>query len=40
LLANLNTGASNCLLGRAGWPDRIRLGLVDHDGELYLVAYD
>ena len=28
------------LLGRAGWLDRIRLGLVDHDGELYLAAYD
>jgi hypothetical protein len=28
------------LLGRAGWLDRIRLGLVDHDGEIYLAAYD
>jgi hypothetical protein len=28
------------LLGRAGWLDRIRLGLVDHDGELYLASYD
>ena len=28
------------LLGRAGWLDRIRLGLVDHDSELYLAAYD
>jgi hypothetical protein len=28
------------LLGRAGWLDRIRLGLIDHDGELYLSAYD
>jgi hypothetical protein len=25
------------LLGRVGWLDRIRLGLVDHDGELYLA---
>ena len=28
------------LLGRAGWLDRIRLGLVDYDGELYLAPYD
>jgi hypothetical protein len=28
------------LLGRAGWLDRVRLGLVDHDGQLYLAAYD
>jgi hypothetical protein len=28
------------LLGRAGWLNRIRLGLVDHDGELYLATYD
>ncbi len=28
------------LLGRVGWLDRIRLGLIDHDGELYLAPYD
>ena len=28
------------LLGRVGWLDRIRLGLIDHDGELYLASYD
>jgi len=28
------------LLGRTGWLDRIRLGLVDHDQTLYLAAYD
>lgn len=28
------------LLGRIGWLGRIRLGLVDHDGELYLAPYD
>jgi hypothetical protein len=28
------------LLGRRGWLDRIRLGIVDHDRELYLAAYD
>ena len=28
------------LLGRAGWLDRIRLGLVDHDGDRYLAPYD
>ena len=28
------------LLGRAGWLDRVRFGLVDHDLELFLAAYD
>ena len=28
------------LLGRVGWLDRIRLGLIDHDGELFLAPYD
>jgi hypothetical protein len=28
------------VLGRAGWLDRIRLGLIDYDCELYLAAYD
>jgi hypothetical protein len=28
------------LLGRIGWLDRIRMGLVDHDGEHYLAPYD
>ena len=28
------------LLGRAGWLDRIRLGLVDYEGEIYLAPYD
>ena len=28
------------LLGRAGWLDRIRFGLVDHDSLLYLASYD
>jgi hypothetical protein len=28
------------LLGRRGWLDRTRLGIVDHDRELYLAAYD
>ena len=28
------------LLGRVGWLDRVRLGLVDHDSELYLAEYD
>ena len=28
------------LLGRIGWLDRIRLGLVDHDGELYIAPYN
>ena len=28
------------LLGRVGWLDRMRVGIVDHDRELYLSAYD
>ena len=28
------------LLGRTGWLDRIRLGLVDHDQMLYIAPYD
>jgi len=28
------------LLGRLGWLDRIRIGLIDHDGLLYLASYD
>ena len=28
------------VLGRGGWLDRVRLGLVDHDRQLYLAAYD
>ena len=28
------------LLGRLGWLDRIRLGLIDHDGVLDVASYD
>ena len=28
------------LLGRIGWLDRIRLGIVDYDREVYLAPYD
>ena len=28
------------VLGRTGWLDRMRLGLVDHDRQLYLSHYD
>jgi hypothetical protein len=28
------------VLGRQGWLDRIRLGLIDYDGQLYLSGYD
>lgn len=28
------------LLGRTGWLDRLRFGLVDHDLSLYLAPYD
>jgi hypothetical protein len=28
------------VLGRRGWLDRIRLGIVDHDCEIYLAPYN
>jgi len=28
------------VLGRAGWLDRVRVGLVDHDSEIYLAPCD
>jgi hypothetical protein len=28
------------LPGRLGWLDRIRTGLIDHDGVPYLASYD
>lgn len=28
------------VLGRGGWLDRVRVGLVDHDREIYLAGYD
>ena len=28
------------LLGRLGWLNSIRLGLIDHDGLLYVASYD
>jgi hypothetical protein len=28
------------VLGRAGWLDRVRLGLIDYDGRLYLSHYE
>lgn len=28
------------VLGRGGWLDRVRLGVVDHDRTLYLATYD
>ena len=28
------------VLGRSGWLDRVRLGVVDHDCTLYLAAHD
>ena len=31
---------SKNLLGRTGWLDRVRFGLVDYDHELYLAPYD
>lgn len=28
------------VLGRRGWLDRVRLGLIDYDGKMYLSRYD
>jgi hypothetical protein len=28
------------VLGRRGWLDRVRIGIVDHDQLLYLANYD
>ncbi len=28
------------VLGRVGWLNRVRLGLVDHDTTMYLAPYD
>lgn len=28
------------VLGREGWLDRVRVGLIDYDGSLYLNRYD
>lgn len=28
------------VLGRSGWLDRVRLGIVEHDAQLYLSPYD
>ena len=36
--ADHNFGRS--VLGRRGWLDRVRMGIVDHDCELYLAPYN
>ena len=28
------------VLGRVGWLDRVRLGLIDHESEIYVAPYD
>jgi hypothetical protein len=33
-------GLPRNVLGRRGWLDHVRLGLVDHDGKLYLSRYN
>lgn len=33
-------GLPRNVLGRRGWLDQVRLGLVHHDGKLYLSRYD
>jgi hypothetical protein len=37
---NADPAIKKNLLGRTGWLNRIRLGIVDHDRELYLAPYD
>ena len=34
------TAIQRNLLGRAGWLDRVRLGIVDHDSLLLIASYD
>lgn len=33
-------GFNRNIMGRQGWLNRIRLGLIDHDGKLYLSEYN
>jgi len=35
-----NAAINKSVLGRTGWLDRIRFGLVDYDQTLYLAPYD
>jgi hypothetical protein len=28
------------LLGRSGWLDRVKLGIVDYDSTVYIAPYD
>ena len=35
-----NEAITKTVLGRTGWLDRIRLGIVDYDRTMYLAAYD
>ena len=28
------------VLGRRGWLEQVRIGIIDHDGELFVSAYD
>ena len=28
------------VLGRSGWLDRVRVGLIDHDCQIYLTPYN
>ena len=35
-----NEAITKSVVGRTGWLDRIRLGIVDYDRALYLAAYD
>ena len=35
-----DAGFSRNVLGRRGWLDQLRLGLIDYEGKMYLSRYD
>jgi hypothetical protein len=35
-----NQSFTRNVLGRRGWLDQVRPGIVEHDGKLYLSRYD
>ena len=35
-----DTNIRKNVLGRGGWLDRVRLGIVDYDQQIYLAQYD
>jgi hypothetical protein len=35
-----DAGMSKNVLGRRGWLDMLKVGIIDYDGELYLSRYE